>query len=52
MKAMKTGEISKDDFSHLYTETFLAAADWGGQRDGQICIWGEGQEFRIPLMHD
>jgi len=24
---------------------FLAAAVWGGQRGGQICIWG--QEFRM-----
>ena len=29
---------------------FLAAAVWGGQRGGQICIWGP----RIPddIMHD
>ena len=43
MKTLKTDEISKDDISHPYTETFLAATDWGGQRDGQICIWGKGK---------
>jgi len=33
---------------NILTGAFLAAADWGGQRGDQICIWGRGcnlQEF-------
>ena len=32
---------------------FLAAAVWGGQRDGQICIGGRGgARISDDIMHD
>ena len=32
-------------FVVIYAGAFLAAAVWGGQQGGHICIWGGG-EFR------
>jgi len=30
-----------------FSETADLMAVWGDQRDGQICIWRGGQEFRM-----
>jgi len=44
----KTDGIMREDVTWSVAGAFLAAAVWGGQRGGQICIWGVGaQEFRM-----